>query len=305
MVIEQVQTTLGKTLKIQANPEAPHLEHLCFTDFASFQEHILRTQSEWERQVQQSLRLLALNGMLDPFTQQPLPAASLQLIGNNYRESLAVDGCLSRHRAVLLLLKGLMLELRIPPAEQLDLYCPEAITPFAARLRQMVPRLISSEYLPDPNDPQRQNFDHQDLCQLSLHDGCVDLVICNELFEHLYDLPAALAEIARILRPDGYLISTFPFAYNRTDTIVKARHRPGSQPGLASETELLTDVEYHGDPVHPERGSLVYQIPAWDILDQARRAGLSDPAIHWIAAPSYGIVGKELPAVMVLLARRG
>jgi len=304
-VTEQVPATLDQALKIQANPEAPHVEHLCFTDFASFQDHILRTQSEWDRQVQQSMRLLALNGMLDPFTQEPVPASSLDLIGNNFRESLHFDGCLSRHRAVLLLLKGLIREQRIPPAAQLDLYCPEAITPFAARLRQLVPRLMSSEYLPDPNDPQRQRFDHQDLCQLSLEAGCVDLVMCNELFEHLYDLPAALAEIARILRPDGYLIATFPFAYNQLDTIVKARHRPGSRPGLASEAELLTDVEYHGDPVHPEQGSLVYQIPGWEILDQARHAGLSDPAIHWIAAPSYGIVGKELPAVMVLLARRG
>jgi SAM-dependent methyltransferase len=300
-----VPTTLGQTLKILANPEAPHLEHLCFTDFASFQEHLHRTQPEWERQVQQSLRLLALNGVIDPFTGQHRPAASLQLMGSNYRESLQYEGCLSRHRAVLLLIRGLMIEQRIPSAEELDLYCPEAITPFATKLRQLFPRFLGSEYLPDPADPQRQNFNHQDLCRLTLDDGCVDLVVCNELFEHLYDLPAALAEIARILRPDGYLISTFPFAYNSSDTIVKARHRPGSQPGRASETDLLTEAEYHGDPVHPERGSLVYQIPGWDILDQARRAGLSDPLIHWIASPSYGIVGQELPAVMVLVARRG
>jgi len=303
--MDQVPTTSGQTLQIQAKPEAPHLEHLCFTDFPAFQQHMLRSQPEWDRQVQQALRLLALNGMIDPITGRQVPASALQLIDNNYRESLVFDGCLARHRAVLLLLEGLMVEQRIPAAAQLDLYCPEAITPFASKLRQLFPRLIGSEYLPDPSDPQRQQFEHQDLCQLSLSDGCVDLVICNELFEHLYDLPAALAEIARILRPDGYLISTFPFAYNRLDTIVKARHRPGSLPGRASEAELLTEVEYHGDPVHPEQGSLVYQIPGWEILDQARHAGLCDPAIHWIAAPSYGIVGKELPAVMVLLARRG
>jgi len=296
---------LDQRLNILANLEAPHVEHLCFSEFSSFQEHILRTQSEWNRQVQQALRLIALYGMVDPFTGLKVPASSLQLIGNNFRETLEFDGCLSRHRALLLLLKSLIVEQRIPPAAQLDLYCPEAITPFAARLSQLFPRLIGSEYLPDPTDPQRQNFDHQDLCDLTLDDGCVELVICNEVFEHLYDLPAALVEIARILRPDGYLISTFPFAYNRPDTLVKARHRPGAQPGLASEAELLTEVEYHGDPVHPDRGSLVYQIPGWDILDQARRAGFSDPAIHWVAAPSYAIVGQELPGVMVLLARRG
>ena len=31
-------------------------------------------------------------------------------------------------------------------------------------------------------------------------------------------------------------------------------------------------------------------------------ATLSDPAIHWIAAPSYGVLGQELPAVMVLVS---
>ena len=64
------------------------------------------------------------------------------------------------------------------------------------------------------------------------------------------------------------------------------------------------EPEFHGDPVHPEQGSLVYQIPAWNLLDQARQAGLRDPAIHWIAAPSYGVLGQELPAVMVFVAQR-
>ena len=94
----------------------------------------------------------------------------------------------------------------------------------------------------------------------------------------------------------------FPFAYGCYETIVKARHRPGATPGVAAEAELLTEAEFHGNPVAPEQGSLVYQIPACDLLDQARAAGLNDPAIHWIAAPSYGVVGNEIPAVMVLLA---
>lgn len=137
-----------------------------------------------------------------------------------------------------------------------------------------------------------------------LEDACVDLVLCNELFEHLYDLPAALSEIARILRPGGRLLATYPFAYNRYDTIVKARHRPDASPGVADEAELLAEPEFHGNPVDPEAGSLVYQIPGWDLLDQARQAGLSDPTIHWIAAPSYGVVGAESPGVMVLVASR-
>jgi SAM-dependent methyltransferase len=280
------------------------VEHRVFADFPAFQTHMQASLPLWAGQVQQALRLIALNGIVEPISATPVPASALSLAGSNYRETLVHNGCLSRHRAVLLVLQALLAAGLIPPTHQLDLYCPEAITPFAALLRRILPNVLGSEYMPDPADAHRQHFPHQDLCALTLGDACVDVVLCNELFEHLYNLPAALAEISRILRPGGFLVSTCPFAYNRPDTIVKARHRPGATPGVAAEAELLMEAEFHGDPVHPEQGSLVYQIPAWDLLEQARAAGLSDPAIHWIAAPSYGVVGQELPAVMVLVARR-
>jgi SAM-dependent methyltransferase len=280
------------------------VEHRIFADFPAFQAHMQATLPQWSAQVQQALRLIALHGILDPISRTPVPASALSLTGTNYRETLIHNGCLSRHRAVLLVLQELLAAGLIPPADPLDLYCPEAITPFAALLRQLFPHVLGSEFLPDPADPHRQHVPHQDLCALTLGDACVDVVLSNELFEHLYNLPAALAEIARILRPGGFLVSTCPFAYNRPDTIVKARHRPGANPGVAAEAELLMEAEFHGDPVHPEQGSLVYQIPGWDLLDQSRSAGLSDAAIHWIAAPSYGVLGQELPAVLVLVARR-
>ena len=289
---------------IAPTARAPHVEHRVFTEFPAFQAFLQRSLPLWPSQVQQALRLIALNGIVDPLTETAVSAASLGLAGANYRETLIHNGCLSRHRAVLLVLQELLKAGRLPPAEQLELYCPEAITPFASLLRQVFPNLLGSEYMPDPADPQRKHFPHQDLCELTLPQACLDLVVCNELFEHLYDLPAALSEITRILRPGGFLISTCPFAYDRIASIVKARHRPGANPGVASEAELLMEPEFHGDPVHPEQGSLVYQIPAWDLLDQARSAGLSDAAIHWIAAPSYGVLGQELPAVMVLVAQR-
>lgn len=100
-------------------------------------------------------------------------------------------------------------------------------------------------------------------------------------------------------------MSTFPFLYNSATTAVKARHRPDATPGVAAEADLLTEPEFHGNPVDPEQGSLVYQYPGWDLLDQLRSLGFNEPAIRWIASPTYGVLGQEIPAVLVLVARFG
>jgi hypothetical protein len=281
-----------------------HVHWERFGSLSQFRPHIQRTSALWPGQVRQALRLIALHGITEPLSGATVPAAHLQVEGSNHRESIHHNGCLSRHRAVLLVLQELIASGQLPPLSQLQLYCPEFVTPFAKVLRQHIPHTIGSEYLPDPADPRRQTSPHQDVCNLTLADAELDLVVCNEIFEHLPNLPAALGEIARVLRPGGRLLATFPFAYNQADTIVKARHRPGAMPGVAAEAELLGEADFHDNPMDPQQGSLVYQIPGWDLLDQARSAGLSAPTIHWIAAPSYGVVGQEIPAVLVLDASR-
>lgn len=283
---------------------AVHAEQKRFEDFNSFETFTRATYQHWALELQRALRLIALNGIIDPISGSRIPATALKVDGHNYRETLEHDGLVARQRAVLLCLQELLADGSLPPQEQLEIYCPEAVTPFAQCLRTQFPHALCSEFLPDPNDPMRDLVPHQDLCALTLAEASVDLVLCNELFEHLYDLPSALSEIHRILRPGGWLISTCPLAYDRYESIIKARHRDGATPGVAAEAELLTEPEFHGDPVAPEQGSLVYQIPGWELLDQARAAGLTDVHFRWLAAPSYGVVGQEIPAVIVMIARR-
>lgn len=283
---------------------AVHAEKKRFDDFSSFETFTRATYQHWALELQRALRLIALNGIIDPISGSRIPATALKVDGHNFRETLEHDGLVARQRAVLLCLQELLADGSLPPQEQLEIYCPEAVTPFAQCLRTQFPHALCSEFLPDPSDPMRDLVPHQDLCALTLAEASVDLVLCNELFEHLYDLPSALSEIHRILRPGGWLISTCPLAYDRYESIIKARHRDGATPGVAAEAELLTEPEFHGDPVAPEQGSLVYQIPGWELLDQARAAGLTDVHFRWLAAPSYGVVGQEIPAVIVMIARR-
>lgn len=49
-----------------------------------------------------------------------------------------------------------------------------------------------------------------DLAAIDRPDGSVDAVVCNHVLEHVGDDRAALAEIARILAPDGWLFLSVP-----------------------------------------------------------------------------------------------
>jgi SAM-dependent methyltransferase len=47
--------------------------------------------------------------------------------------------------------------------------------------------------------------------RLPLADACADLVFSASVFEHVADLDTALAEIGRVLKPDGRLVAAVPF----------------------------------------------------------------------------------------------
>lgn len=237
-------------------------------------------------------------GFLEPLTDAHLPPETIEIQGPNYRESLIANGLLSRNRAVLWLMQHLYGSKDV--LRQQRLYLVEALSGFARWLQTELgsEQLQCSEFL---EDAERSFGDvpHQDLSALTFADASFDLVICNELFEHVRELERAFAEIARVLRPAGRLLATCPLAFGQQASIIKARYDPDRQ-----AVQLIGDAEYHGDPIRPESGSLVYQIPGWDVLEQLKRAGFADVAIHHIASWKHGVMGSDLPGVLVIEAQR-
>jgi SAM-dependent methyltransferase len=56
-----------------------------------------------------------------------------------------------------------------------------------------------------------QPIDHVcDITQIPLADGCLDAILCTEVFEHVVDPMAVLAEFRRLLKPGGKLFLTAP-----------------------------------------------------------------------------------------------
>ena len=276
---------------------ALHDRRQCFEGFEAFQPQIpalLQEGGLLEDVVQVSRAL----GILEPFTGEHIPPEALQIQGPNYRESLVGNGLLSRNRAVLVVMEEIYGSLEA--LGEKEVYLVEALTGFALWLRRQLrgERLICSEFLEDAEQPF-SGIPHQDLCALTFADASFDLVLCNELFEHVRDLELAFREIARVLRPGGRLLATCPLAFGQRDSIVKAVHNAAT-----GEAEMKGVPDYHGDPVRPSQGSLVYRIPGWDCLEQLQGAGFSESRIHHITSWKHGVLGSDLPGVLVIEAQR-
>jgi len=276
----------------------PHLELNAFRQLSPFLAH-LQQRPQHARRIQDSLRLMALHGILDPLSDQPIAPETLQVVVPNVRESLSHAGLVSRQRAVLLVIRQLLIDGELPEPSQLRVYCPEAVTAFAELLRARFSQFTGSEYLPDASDPRRQQIRHEDLCALSFASDSFDLLICNEVLEHVYDLQASLRQCLRVLAPGGAFVGTLPFAYGQQQSVIKAHHR-----GDGLDPELIGSAEIHGNPIEQSAGSLVYQIPGWELLDQLKAIGFRDPAMQAVHSTSYGVVSADIPEILVLVARK-
>lgn len=272
--------------------------HRQFRSLAEFEPFLRQEQRGWPAAVQHLLQRVAVGGIRDPISDAPIPPTALQVEHGNLRETISHGGVISRQRAVLLVLRQLVEEGKLPPLEELRLYLSEAVTPFAARLRSVLPKLRCSEYLPEPDHRLRGKVANRDLRRIGLPPATFHAVVCNEVLEHVEQWEPSLQGLAEVLSLGGYLIATVPFLYGQQQHLVKAIWQGDDQP-----PQLIGEPDYHGNPVD-EQGSLVYRYPGWQLLSDLRQAGFRDAAIHTISSTAYGVSGEELPLVFVLVAQR-
>jgi len=275
---------------------ALHDQHSSYASYAEFRPELPALLQQGGL-IDDCVELTRALGILEPLTGEHIPPEGLTFQGPNWRESIVGNGLLSRSRGVLWLLKHLYGSLET--LKQQEVYLVEALSGFALWLRRQYGegKLTCSEYLEDSEIAMNNEIPHENLCALSFGDESFDLVLCNELFEHVQHLDRAFTEIKRVLRTGGRLVATCPMAFGQEQSIVKAVINP--QTGAI---QLLAEKEIHGDPVRPEGGSLVYRIPAWDVLVQLRNAGFAETRIHLITSWKYGILGSDLPGVLVIEA---
>lgn len=233
------------------------------------------------------------HGLREPITDLMVRPGDVEL-GASLREGLTWRGVGSRHRAVMRII-----EQTVPMSDALRLrvYAPEAVTAMALRLRSVFPKFLGTEFA---GDPKRRidlyPIQHEDLTALTLPSDTFDLVTTNEVLEHVPDIDASLREVARVLKDGCWHVGTHPFLMGQQASIVKARLEGGGVVHLAAP-------EYHGDPFG-DNGSLVMEMPGWDILDRARGAGFSYAAMRLFLSRYHGCIAEDSGGVLVLCCRK-
>ena len=125
------------------------------------------------------------------------------------------------------------------------------------KLKRESQNYIASHFFSDVTAGQVKNgFRCENLEQQTFADAEFDLVITQDVFEHILNPARALSEIARTLKPGGAHVFTVPWYYWK-QTLVRAVEENGS-------IRHLETPDYHGNPIDPN-GSLVVTEWGWDL----------------------------------------
>jgi SAM-dependent methyltransferase len=122
---------------------------------------------------------------------------------------------------------------------------------------------------------------------MSFADASFDVVLTSDVFEHLHEVEQAEAEVVRVLRPGGTYCFTVPFAPNDDDDIILARDRDDGT------VEHLAEPQYHGDPLRPGEGILVYRIFTHRRLKERFEALGCTYETFRMWSPGMGILGWD------------
>lgn len=233
-------------------------------------------------------------GFLEPLTRKYFHPGSFDGEHRNWREALKGDGVSSRVRAVMRVIEEKTADIFIP---HVSIYAPEATTPFAMKLRSIFPRFVGSEFA--SNERMRDEMypiQNEDLLSLTLRSERFDIVSTNEVLEHVPNIDKALGEIHRVLKPGGWHIGTVPFFWNSEEGVLRAQFVDG-------KILHLMEPEIHGNPVDPEGGSLVFEIPGWSLLKRARSAGFREAHMRFMLSELFGYF-SEMSGVFVFCAQK-
>jgi GT2 family glycosyltransferase/SAM-dependent methyltransferase len=207
----------------------------------------------------------------------------------NIRERLVcpLTNLNNRQRLVATLLKQLVESLPEPEAR---IYLTEQVTPFFAWTQSQFKSctVVGSEYLGEKyaSGSVVKGLRHEDVNALSFSDASFDVIVSNEVMEHVPNPSSGFRECARVLRSGGTLLMTIPFCEMDSESITRALIENG-------RLEHRLPPVYHGNPLS-EQGSLVFTDFGWDVVGVLRDSGFSEVAVELYHSLVYAHLGSGL-----------
>jgi SAM-dependent methyltransferase len=130
------------------------------------------------------------------------------------------------------------------------------------KLKNECPGYVASQFYPDfpRGTTHPHGFRCEDLENLTFPNASFDLIITQDVMEHVLNPTRAFAEIARTLKPGGAHIFTVPLVNKTQASEVRAKR--DSDGAIV----YLQAPEYHENPVSSE-GSLVSMHWGYDICE--------------------------------------
>ncbi|MDO8379265.1 class I SAM-dependent methyltransferase [Phenylobacterium sp.] len=201
-------------------------------------------------------------------------------------------GSQPRERALMKVLADLR-----PDWRSLAIHESSPGTAASRRLAAEAPGYVSSHYGPDvplgAAHPQ-WGWRCEDLENQTFPDKSFDLVVTQDVFEHLFAPDRAIAEVGRTLKPGGFHICTVPIVNKAAPSVRRARRdRQG-------KVEHLMEPVYHANPIDVQ-GSLVTVDWGYDIADYLDEASGLSTTIWTLDDMSRGIRAEYIE---VLVSRK-
>jgi SAM-dependent methyltransferase len=160
------------------------------------------------------------------------------------------------------------------------------------RLKNNVKNYIASQYYPNkPFGSIVNDCINQDLENQTFSDETFDIVISQDVMEHIYNPEKAFSEIARTLKKGGAHIFTVPIINKHKKTEVWAVKGEDGNP------VFLKEPEWHGNPVDTQ-GSPVTMHWGFDIVDFIKKQSGLETTIEYIDNLDFGIRAEYIEVLV-------
>jgi SAM-dependent methyltransferase len=160
------------------------------------------------------------------------------------------------------------------------------------KLKKNCPSYIASQYYPNkPFGDKIDQFINQDLENQTFKKESFDLVITQDVMEHVFQPERVFSEISRTLKKGGAHIFTVPLVNKHKKSEICAKKLENG------EIKYLRTPEYHGNPVDP-KGSLVTMHWGYDIVDFIRKSSGMQSEIIYLHDLNLGIWAEYIEVII-------